>query len=80
MTIYKKTIVNVIELLFGKVNNSTEIMTDIVEIETRLAKIMCKFLVFFFLQFIFNFYKIFKPLKIIQMKFQTSKRSTEEFH
>lgn len=31
-----------IELLFGNVNNSTEIMNDVVEIETRLAKIMCK--------------------------------------
>lgn len=42
MRIYKDTIVNVINLLFGPVDNSTRIMEDMIELETRIAQIMCK--------------------------------------
>ena len=41
MDVYKKTIVTIVELLFGPVHNSTEIMEELVEFETRLAEIMC---------------------------------------
>jgi hypothetical protein len=40
MEIYKKTIVNVIDLLFDHLNNSNELMEDIIELETKMAKIM----------------------------------------
>jgi len=40
--IYKGTIVKVIDLLFGPVNNSNQTMENILELETKIAKIMCK--------------------------------------
>lgn len=42
MEIYKKTIVNVINLLFDKVSNANEEMENLIEFETNLAKIMRK--------------------------------------
>jgi hypothetical protein len=40
MEIYKKTILNVYTMLFGKINNLNEEMENLIEFETRLAKIM----------------------------------------
>jgi hypothetical protein len=42
MEIYKKTIVNVMNLLFDKVVNANEEMEELVKFETSLAQIMCK--------------------------------------
>ena len=40
MEIYKKTIVNVINLLFENVSNANEQMENLIKFETSLAKIM----------------------------------------
>lgn len=42
MEIYKKTIVNVFDLLFKPINNSVEIMEEIIELETKIAVKMSK--------------------------------------
>lgn len=43
MEIYKKTIVNVINLLFDNVSNANEEMENLIQFETSLANIMRKF-------------------------------------
>lgn len=43
MEIYKKTIVNVINLLFDKVENANEEMENLIKFETSMANIMCKY-------------------------------------
>jgi hypothetical protein len=40
MEIYKKTILNVYTMLYGKIENLNEEMENLIELETRLAKIM----------------------------------------
>lgn len=45
MEIYKKTIVNVINLLFDKVENANEEMENLIKFETSMANIMCKLLI-----------------------------------
>lgn len=44
---YKNVIMNVMQMLFGKVQNISEETDGIIELETKLAEIMCKS--FFFL-------------------------------
>lgn len=43
MDIYRKTIVNVIDLLFDHVNNTNEIMEGMIELETKIAEKMSRF-------------------------------------
>jgi hypothetical protein len=52
MEIYKKTIVNVINLLFDKVENANEEMENLIKFETSMANIMCK------LSYLFLFWPI----------------------
>ena len=40
MEIYKKTILNVYTMLYGKIDNLNEEVDNLIEFETRLAKIM----------------------------------------
>ena len=42
MELYKKTILSAIHALYGPVNNSKEIMEDIIELETKIAQILSK--------------------------------------
>ena len=39
---YKNVIMNVMQMLFGKVQNISEETDGIIELETKLAEIMCK--------------------------------------
>ena len=41
--VYKRVIVNILTLLYGKLDNVTQEMENLFQFETDLAKIMCKF-------------------------------------
>lgn len=48
MEIYKKTIVNIINLLFDKIENAKEEMEELIKFETSLAQIMRNYISFIF--------------------------------
>ena len=50
MDIYKKAIVNVFTMLYGKIENLNEETENLVELETELAKIMRKYISLVFLK------------------------------
>lgn len=68
MEIYKKTIVNVINLLFENVSNANEQMENLIKFETSLAKIMRKKIIKFLSFVIYILLVLFKPIKSVYQK------------